>query len=128
MSAHPVKSVQILAGHPNWIDSLRTEMETQPHKFLERNIHDLKDRFCLFYPLCHQQDTYQHLLSGKCRYYTTRLKGIGDPVLDEGNFIDKMSRERAGESLSIESNLDSRSKVMRPKELFFQKDAQKLSA
>ena len=69
--------------------------DSQPHKFLERNMRSPKDRECLFYPLCHERDTYRHLLSGECPYYSTRLKVTDDPVMDEGIFIDKMSKERA---------------------------------
>ena len=65
-----------------------------PHLFLERNMAGPKDRNCLFWPRCQERDSYRHLISGECPYYSTRLKVTGDPVLDEGVFIDQISRER----------------------------------
>ena len=56
------------------------------------------DRSCLWSHLgCSGRDDYQHLVSGECDYYLTKLKQTGDPVRAEAEFINNISLERARE-------------------------------
>ena len=73
---------------------------SRPHQMLARNMASKDDRSCLWSHLgCNGRDDYEHLISGSCEFYFTKLKETGDPVRAEAEFIHNISMERTREFL-----------------------------
>ena len=65
---------------------------TQPHLMLKKNMASKHDRKCLA-PMCSEPDSYSHLVAG-CPFYVTKFNDTGNPVLDNADFIHRVSMER----------------------------------
>ena len=69
-----------------------------PHMMLRRHMISKEDRSCLWSHLgCSGRDDYDHLVSGDCDYYVTKMRQTGDIVRSEAEFIHFMNLERCRE-------------------------------